>query len=366
MKLDRFLEERAIPDVLEKKNGKKIGTATEFLKQKQELRKMLAEWEYGAIPQKPEHLDVRVELVAPEFAAGKAPLTKLRFTATDRGTTFSFPVYSVIPKERAGKLPAFVFLNFRSHVPDKYLPSEEIADRGYAVFSFCYKDITGDDDNFRDAGARFLGNGRRAKDATGKIAMWAWAAMRVMDYVESLPEIDGEQVAVIGHSRLGKTALLAGAFDERFRYVISNDSGCSGAALTRGKIGEGKREITRTFPFWFCPRYNEPTAAEDLPFDQNALLALIPPRHILIGSAEEDSWADPTSEFLNLYATNRVYRLFGLRGLVTPDEIPNAPVSLGEGDACYHVRRGMHYLSRTDWNAYMDYIDRKRQESPKK
>jgi hypothetical protein len=164
---------------------------------------------------------------------------------------------------------------------------------------------------------------------------------------------------VIGHSRLGKTALLTSAFDDRFKYVISNDSGCCGAALERGKLGERYDEISKTFPYWFCPAFNrDAQAGVEMPYDQNALISLSVPRCVIIGSAEEDIWADPTSEFLCLAETNKVYELYGMKGLVHNDEIPPAGSVLSDGDASYHHRHGKHYFSREDWLVYMDFIEK--------
>ena len=132
-----------------------------------------------------------------------------------------------------------------------------------------------------------------------------------------------------------------------------------GAAISRDKVGESVTRITSVYPFWFCPKFvSGASRFEELGYDQSFLLALTAPRHLLVGSAEEDEWADPASEFLGLYDVNRVYALYGKRGLVTPDEIPEAKTVLSEGDSCYHIRRGKHYLSREDWAVYMDYIDR--------
>ncbi|HBJ18744.1 MAG TPA: acetylxylan esterase [Clostridiales bacterium] len=355
--LNELLAERNLPDVLSF-GGEKIRTAKEFDAKREEIRRLLESEEYGVLPPKPEHLEVVAESDYPAFCRGSATLTHYTAKVTLDGEEFSFPFYAAVPKRNV-PVPAFVFINFRSQVPDFYCPLEEVMDRGYAVFGFCYLDVASDDGNFRKACAKFLSKNRRASDASGKIMMWAWAAMRVMDFIETLPEIDHDNVAVIGHSRLGKTALVTGAFDERFRYVISNDSGCSGAAITRGKIGESLEAINDRFPFWFCPQYKKYYgAAETLPFDQHWLLSLICPRHILIGSAEEDLWSDPTSEFLALYAVTDVYRLYGKEGLVTKDGIPVPDAALGEGDALYQVRHGAHYFSRADWLAYLAYMDR--------
>ena len=357
--IDEIISERELPDVLTAKNGKKITTPEEFENRREELKKLLQENIYGYIPKKPEHM--RVDLVSRDikFCAGKAPLATFNFTVTIDGTEFSFPVKAVIPNSDK-PLPAFIHISFRPDVPDKFMPSEEIADGGFACFSFCYQDITADNNNFKDKAAKLLSPKRKTLTSPGKIAMWAWAAMIVMDYVEELPEIDKKNIAVVGHSRLGKTALLVGAFDTRFKYVISNNSGCTGAAIIRGKVGENIAAITNTYGFWFSKKYASfATDEKSLPLDQHFLTSLIAPRHLIIGSAEGDVKADPTSEFLSAYLANDVYGLYGLRGLVHSGEIPNAKTVLDEGDACYHIRHGNHYLSREDWAVYMNYIKKK-------
>lgn len=185
-----------------------------------------------------------------------------------------------------------------------------------------------------------------------------------MDYIERLDFIDKEHIAVIGHSRLGKTALLAAAFDERFKYAISNNSGCSGAAITRGKRGEQITDITNVFPYWFCPRYSK--LAESFShsgFDQNFLLSLIAPRRLLIGSAENDIWADPESEFLGAYSVSKIYSLYRLDGLIHEGRFPVAGDVLDKGCIAYHLRAGEHYLSRDDWRVYMDYIKKQREKN---
>ncbi len=356
---DRILHERKVPELLRLRCGKAVTDPETFEKRRGELKELLAFYEYGEMPPAPEHLHVDIISEDTKFHAGKACLRTLRFKLTVGGKEFCFPVREVTPKSKE-PVAAFVFLNFRPDIPDKYYPSEEISDNGFSVFSFCYTDVSPDSPKTKGALDGLLGINRRCASAPGKIAVWAYAAMRVMDYIETLPYIDTDNVAVIGHSRLGKTALLAGALDERFKYIISNDSGCSGAALTRGKCGEQISDITASFPHWFCPRYKRYSGRTDaLPFDQHYLLALSAPRHLMIGSAEEDLWADPESEFLSLALASEAYGLFGRSGLVCGDGIPKAPAVLGDGDALYQVRRGEHYLSREDWNIYMNFIKSK-------
>ncbi len=357
--IQRLFDERGIPELLRLNSGKAVTSVADFEKRKSEIRNLLQQKEYGKIPPKPEHLRFEVLNENVNAFAGKATSRKIRLFATLDEKEFSFIFNSVIPKGE-GKHPAFVHINFNS-MPSSYQPVEEIIDRGYAYFSVCYTDVTSDDGDFTNGCAPYLLKSRRARSASGKIAMWAWSSMRVMDYVETLDCIDLGCVAVIGHSRLGKTALLASAFDERFKFAISNNSGCSGAALSRGSTGETIGVITNVFPYWFCPEYNDMGKNGREPdFDQHFLMALTVPRHLIVGSAKEDLWADPTNEFLGLAAVNPAYALYGMKGLVYPDEVPVAKAYLGEGDSCYQIRHGTHFLSREDWQAYMDFIDSKR------
>ncbi len=356
------LNQRKLPELTRLNLGKQVRTETDWEVRREEIKLMLQEYEYGFLPSEPDHVTVGFVKEDAGFCAGKAIRRDLIITAEFGSKSFTFPFISVIPVSEE-KVPAFVNISFYPELPCKTVPIEEIVDSGFAVFSFWYKDITSDDGDFEDGLADLLGGFKRKKSAPGKIAMWAWAAMRIMDYVESLDSIDTDNVAVIGHSRLGKTALLAGGFDTRFRYVISNDSGCSGAALTRGKIGESLNDIVTRFPFWFCPGYSERQAHfHGDGYDQHFLLALTAPRVLMVGSAEEDIWADPESEFLGVVAANDAFKLLGCRGLVHGDEIPKAKCVLDEGDVFYHVRKGTHYLSREDWGEYMKYIKKMMKE----
>lgn len=196
----------------------------------------------------------------------------------------------------------------------------------------------------------FYKNGLREKNSPGKIALWAWAAQRVMDYAETQPLLDINRSIVCGHSRLGKTALLAAATDERFQCVFSNNSGCSGAALTRGKQGENLEIICKAFPYWFCENYLKYVGNEyEMPFDQHYLAACVAPRYVYIASAAEDLWSDPVSEMLTCVAVSEVYEKNGRKGFVCEDRYPKPGDVYHEGTVGYHLREGLHYLSREDW-----------------
>ena len=324
---------------------------------KNKMMKRLLEEEYGVLSNRETSLAWETVSEEDNFAAGKAILRTVNLTARFENGSFTFPVRAVIPKAKT-KAPFFVHINFRPDVPDRYQPTEEIIDNGFAVLSFCYKEVTSDDGDFTNGVSPFLlgANEQVCGNGSGKIAMWAWAASRVLDYAGSLPELDIGRAMVVGHSRLGKTALLAGALDTRFSLVISNDSGCGGAAITRGKQGERVDDICRNFDYWFCKNYRKYRGKEDeMPFDQHFLLAAIAPRKVYVASAAEDLWADPEAEFLSCVLAGRYYEHYGLQGFVCSDAFPAVGERLHRGNVAYHKRSGTHFLGREDWINFMEY-----------
>ncbi len=318
---------------------------------------VLLEEEYGVLPNRETSLSWETVSEEENFAAGKAVLRTVNLTAHFEKGDFTFPVRAAIPKGKQN-VPFFVHINFRPGVPDRYQPTEEIIDSGFAVLSFCYKEVTSDDGNFKNGVSPYLlGADEQVRgNDCGKIAMWAWAASRVLDYAETLPELDLNRAMVVGHSRLGKTALLTGALDTRFALAVSNDSGCSGAAITRGKQGERVEDICKNFDYWFCKNYQKYCGKEEtMPFDQHFLLASIAPRKVYVASAAEDLWADPDFEFLACVMAGKYYEHYGLRGFIYDDRFPAEGEALHKGNVAYHKRGGTHYLSREDWRLFMEY-----------
>ena len=350
--LAALLQERKLPDVLTANDGRIVKSAGDWAGRRLEILDILRREIYGYAPPAPAVVQGIVSQTDDSAFAGKAVQWTLSLQFDTPGGRFAFPLTLIVPK-RTRRAPVFLHIAFRPEVPEKYLPAEELIDGGFAIANFCYLDVAPDAADGFKQGLPALYE-RTGAVSWGKISIWAWAASRVMDYLQSRDDLDRDQVAVIGHSRLGKTALWCSAQDERFSMAISNNSGCSGAALNRGKRGETVEAITRVFPFWFCDRFRiYANREEDLPFDQHFLLSLTAPRALYISSAAEDDWADPRSEFLAALAASPVYERLGAAGLVTPDRLPPVGTELRQGKIIYNLREGTHYLSRSDWLKFM-------------
>ncbi len=313
--------------------------------------------EYGVTPEKPQNIRWE-EKIQPDTVGGKAVHTQISLTFDTPLGDFTFPFDTVIPNSNK-PAPMFLYISFHPYGSGQYLPIEEIIDSGYALAIVNYNDVTKDaNDNFESGIAKMY---PRRNDGTdwGKIGMWAFAASRMMDYIKTLSSIDQNRIYVAGHSRLGKTAIWCGVQDERFAGVISNDSGCSGAAVTRGKKGEHVVHITKNFPFWFCKNFQKYIENEEnMPFDQHQLLALVAPRPLCVGSATQDEWADPESELMGAYLAGEAYEMLGFKGMSGDIE---TPVESGEkrfgGKVGYQLREGTHFLSRRDWQGYIEFFD---------
>ena len=353
------LKQLNLPDVLVLNDGTRVNNKDMWPERRAEIVQLLGSQVYGFSPPPPPEVYGNVENRDEGAFANKAIHSVVSLVFETPKGEFSFPLHLIVPKT---EIPAPVFLNiaFHPNIPDLYLPVEEIIDHGFAIATFCYQDIVPDtDDGFVSGLAGMYGAKDRGPDEWGKISMWAWAAQRVMDYLQKLDEIDKKHIAVVGHSRLGKTALWCAAQDERFFMGISNNSGCSGAAITREKKGERIRDIVNRFGYWFCKNYSQYADREaSMPFDQHFLIASIAPRFVYVSSALEEECADPESEFLSCVAASDAYKLLGLEGLTPVSEFPKPGDSLHGGHIGYHLRTGSHYLSRYDWQQFMQYFRR--------
>jgi hypothetical protein len=282
---------------------------------------------------------------------------RLRLGDGPKAPTVDLLVY--LPKSER-PVPVFLYLNFKGNDAEHAAPA--MLGRGYGMATACYGDIFPDKPDGRaESVLASLGravDGELAPDEPGAIAAWAWGLSRILDWLVRQPEIDATRVIVVGHSRNGKAALWAGASDERFAMVVSNESGCGGAALERRNYGETIADITTRFPHWFCPAFATYAGREaEMPTDQHVLLAMAAPRPLYVASAIDDRWADPRGEFLAAVAAEPVWKLFGLEGLGTA-EWPLVDVPVGSGRIGYHVRTGAHDLLEYDWQRFADFADR--------
>jgi hypothetical protein len=384
-----------LPDPLMMADGAPVKSVKAWeSKRRPEILELFKKEMYGRAPGKPAKQSYFVLSHHKNVLGGKADRkqVEVRFAGTGEGPRMTILIY--LPARAKGPVPTFLTLNFRGNhtlhpdpairLPHSWVrgkvkgetennratekgrglaksrwPVETILARGYALAAIYYGDIDPDfDDGWKNGvHALYPATHKRKPEEWGSIATWAWGLSRAMDYLETDREIDHQRVAVMGHSRLGKTSLWAGASDPRFALVISNNSGCGGAALSRRAFGETVQRINTSFPHWFCDNFVKYNANENkCPVDQHQLIALIAPRPVYIASAVDDRWADPKGEFLSGLHANPVYQLYGLPGLPAKKQPPLDTPSMGS--IGYHIRSGRHDVTKFDWAAYLKFADK--------
>ena len=366
--LDEFLKERDLLPILTHEDGTPVTPET-WEKRRAEMLKALETYSYGVTDTRPVSVSAEIVKEQKDYA-NKVAHQKIALTVSSDLGEFTFPFWIFRPKNVENP-PVLLHIAFprgsiATEAPIYRVPVEEITDRGYALVSVRYTDMLGETyrGNFIDGFAVYFGVTKESRkpDTWGRIGMWAYGASRIMDYLETRDDLDYKHTTVIGHSRLGKTALWTAAQDERFWCAISNDSGYGGAATSKHGEGERVRDFLRAGSWdWYCENFKLFTDAgeDEKPYDQSWLLALIAPRLLCVGSAEKDRGADPKSEFLTSLWASQAWDLLGVSGLITPDRMPEAGDAFHDGNIGYHLRSGMHYLSRTDWQHYIRFLDRK-------
>lgn len=355
-----------LPDPLTGNDGRKVTSAKAWtVKRREEILGIFRESVYGIVPTTPYTKSFNIISTDPSAIGGTATMKQVDITITSGGRSLVIHLTLFTPNSKKPS-PAFLLIDNRGPVntdptrqkKSEFWPVEEAIARGYAMAVFYNADLDPDNfDDFRNGIHGLLDNGSRSEDSWGTLAAWAWGASRCMDYLETDKAIDSRKVAVLGHSRGGKTALWAGAEDQRFAVVISNESGCGGAALARRKYGETVSRINTSFPHWFCLNYRKYNDnEEDMPVDMHMLLALIAPRALYVACADEDLWGDPKGSYLSLKNALPVFNLFKTAGPL-PESVPPMNTPLIAGKVGFHIRDGVHNLLLKDWNWYMDFTD---------
>jgi hypothetical protein len=378
-----------LPDPLTMKDGSKVTSAQQWRKRRAELLQLFAEHVYGHTPTVKPALRFEEKLRDEKALNGLATRREITIHLTPQADGPKLNLMLYVPNKKQGRAPAFIAMNYNgNHAvhPDPKItlstawmrenkengifnhrateksrgtearrwPIEMIVQRGYAVATFYYGDLFPDHKDGRPDS--IIPHYTKTEDWNA-IGAWAWGVSRVMDYLERNSQIDARRVAIMGHSRHGKAALWAGAQDERFALVVSNDSGESGAALARRNFGETVARINTSFPHWFNAKYKTYNdRVHELPIDQHELLALIAPRPLYVASAIEDEWADPRGEFLSAQAASPVYKLLGKDGL-SAEQMPgqHQPIMSTIG---YHIRAGKHDVTNYDWEQFLNFADR--------
>ncbi len=354
---------RKLPDLLKMNDGSPV-TAENWPRRRQELLTCLQENLYGYTMPAPK--EVRAEKLGSVYRytfGGKAKSEEVKLSFDTPGGEFSFRI-RVIKPAKAEKPPVFLYISFGPLYP---IPMEEILDNGFAIAEFNYNDIEHDTKspedyfgNFKGGlGEKFFGGRERTKTEWGKVGLWAYGASRVMDYLQTREDINTERIGVVGHSRLGKTALWCKAQDPRFYIAFGNDSNYGGGGLIRGHIGEDIPLFLEIGSFdFFCEGWKDflDVPHAQLPFDQHFLMACHAPGLVYLAGATKDTEMDPKSEFLSCMAASEVYKMLGLKGMVHSGEMPEVGQSLDEGEIGFHIREGGHCFSREDWLHYMAFF----------
>lgn len=363
---------KELPDALQCSSGHYVKDAREWEEiRRQEILELFRSYVYGRIP---DSSGIRVSIQATDsqesegIMMGQAVRKTVEVEAERNGRHFIFSFVVFIPKQKK-KAPVFITICNRGIMDSdpsrdflgQFWPAETLIARGYAAAVFRTQEVAPDYDEGCTTGfyrlfPEFAHN--RPEDMFGAISAWSWAVSRIVDYIETDELLDAGRIAVVGHSRGGKTALWTAAQDQRIAMAAASCAGCSGDALSRGGTGERIRDITGKFHYWFCPAYGKYSGREsELPLDQHMLLSLIAPRLVYTSAKTRDSWADPEGQLESCLQAGRVYELYGMKGISRPEAglIPDRPV-WGDGMG-HHRKTGGHQLDEFDWGCYLDFAD---------
>jgi hypothetical protein len=395
---DRLPANSDFPDPLVTFTGETVTAKDQWeAKRRPELKALFEYYMYGRLPAAPAKVEGVILHEDPKAFGGKVTLREieLRFDAFGKTNLLPIRLLLTVPNDRKGPAPVFVGLSFCGNhclttdpnvrIPTVWMypnypgvkdnkasaaargkqmdvwPLELAAARGYAVATFYNGDIQPDrpgvSEGFR--AIQPLPEGLPRGDETATVMAWAWGIHRAVDYLAKHPDLDAKRIAVVGHSRLGKAAIVAGAYDDRIALVIPHQAGCGGTAPDRQNdpTAESVKRITTAFPHWFCGHFKAfGDATAQLPFDQHCLAALCAPRPVLYTNAVEDRWANPAGQFQMLKLATPVYKLLGVEGLEATGQ--PEPSKLVDSRLGYFIRPGKHSMTTPDWEVFLTFADK--------
>lgn len=344
------------------------------LKSREEMKEIIQREVYGYLPDVPFTYSVSEPTVIDDrYCCGEVAFSYVDMTIHIGEKSHTFRIDRLLHTD-GKKRPLVIINNFHQMAESHYFPREEMSEYDVDFLLFCYKDISSDDGDFSTGLApMLLPDGQSTDTSCGKIGIWAWAAMRVLDYALTLPATDEKNVVIAGHSRLGKTALYTAMTDDRFRFAFSNAAGCAGDAIAHGSTGvlgadidrdlrlrgENIFDIVDRFPYWFCKNYYKyaKTNVSDI-FDQHYLLASIAPRFVIVGSCDLDSWADTESQQLCCLAASEMWENAGLEGMKDTENYLTAGECLLDGRVGYFKIHSKHFFSRHSWKRCIEFIEK--------
>lgn len=355
-----------LPEVLKTNDGKAIKSKEAWeTKRRQELIKLFEDNIYGTTPKSFDSISFTTINQSDNALNGHARLKEVDIKIFRNGQSVVIHLVMFVPKTRP-RPAVFLMINNRGvenvdptrKIKTEFWPAEMVIDSGYAMASFSVKDLAPDNkDSFANAALRLYPEQLNADNGMRAIGAWAWGASRAMDYLQTDKDVDARKVAVIGHSRGGKTALWAAAQDTRFAMCISNCSGNTGVALSKRIFGETVAVINNAFPHWFTTNYKKYNNNErSLPVDQHMLVSLVAPRPLYATNASKDLWADPTGTFLSLKHAEEVYALYGLKSAL-PSQPPAIDQPIIRPPLAYHNHEGEHNLTVYDWKNFVAFAN---------
>ena len=381
-----------LPDVLRLNNGTRITTSQQWnTKRRPEILRVFTQQMYGQSPGRPKKMIFQLVDNNPTALDGIATRKQIRILFNGRRDGPFMDILLYLPNQIKTPVPVFVGYNFAGNQSISYdtavpvstswmssktkgvinnratdatrgiaangWPVETILKRGYGLATMYAGDIDPDyDDGFKNGIHALYPELQKSDDNFSTMAAWAWGLSRAMDYFETDGTINSKEIIVYGTSRMGKAAIWAGATDQRFAIVISNESGAGGAKLFHHLRGEDIARICKVFPYWFCRNFQQYIGKDTaLPFDQHMVLALIAPRPLYVASAQGSKLTDSYGEFLSAKYADPVYRLFHTTGLPVK-EMPSIDHAVF-GQIGYHNRSGKHDILPYDWQQFLHFAN---------